>query len=329
MLPGLYAFVPLAPGAKGDEDALARVRDGAVWSELVPAGSPAPPMAFRIFTFHFDPDLDATGFVGWLHSHLARATGVGHIVVCGRSARGAADHVRGGIFDYWGCPADAAERVLAEVRSLIEQGRRPRRAHVGPRGACLLCEALAGVAGLPIVAESERAVAVLNAVEPQARGHCVFFPRRHAPRWHDLDDGELAEIATLLKRVAVALGVEDYNLLGNNGARSWPDGRPRPCPSGAQTRRRDRARGGRRAGLRGSDRRRRRVAAPARLTHPGVSGEPRAAGRLSDPARRRRRSRRVPPAPVFPSPDAATSAVLLRVRHVVLREWMMHGGLCT
>jgi hypothetical protein len=30
---------------------------------------------------------DATGFVGWLHAHLARATGAGHIVVCGASAR--------------------------------------------------------------------------------------------------------------------------------------------------------------------------------------------------------------------------------------------------
>jgi len=220
VLPEPYAFVPLALGAKGRDDALARVRDGSVWSELVPVGVPAPPMAFQIFSFHFDPAFDATGFVGWLHSHLARATGVGHIVVCGRSTRGAPDHVRGGIFDYWGCPADAADRVLGEVRALIERGRRPRRAHVGPGGGCLLCEALGGVAGLPLVAEGRRAVAVLSGIEPRARGHCVVFPRRHATRWHDLDDGELAEIATLVKRLALALGVEDYNLLGNNGARA-------------------------------------------------------------------------------------------------------------
>src|SRR5438132_23793 len=85
-------------------------------------------MAFRVFSFPFDPAFDATGFVGWLHSHLARSTDTGHIVVCGRSARGATDHVRGGIFDYWGCPAPAADRVIAEVRALIERGRRPRAA---------------------------------------------------------------------------------------------------------------------------------------------------------------------------------------------------------
>jgi hypothetical protein len=59
-----------------------------------------------------------------LHARLARATGAGHIVVCGRSARAGADRVRGGIFDYWGAPAAAAERVLAEVEMLRQRGRR-------------------------------------------------------------------------------------------------------------------------------------------------------------------------------------------------------------
>ena len=75
------------------DEALACVRDDDVWSELVPVGEPAPPMTFRIYAFHFDPAYDATGFVGWLHAHLARATGAGHIVVCGRSAGAGADHV--------------------------------------------------------------------------------------------------------------------------------------------------------------------------------------------------------------------------------------------
>src|SRR5256885_1040511 len=75
VLPGLYAFRPLAAGGKPRDDSLACVRDGAAWSELAPVGDLAAPMAFRVFAFHFDPAYDATGFVGWLHSHLARATG--------------------------------------------------------------------------------------------------------------------------------------------------------------------------------------------------------------------------------------------------------------
>src|SRR5262245_1621605 len=95
VLPELYAFIPI-PGGPGKvrDDAIACVRDGTGWGELVPADEPAPAMVFKIFAFHFHPDDDATGFVGWLHSHLARTTGAGHIVVCGRSLRGGG-HTRG------------------------------------------------------------------------------------------------------------------------------------------------------------------------------------------------------------------------------------------
>ena len=128
VLPRVYVFDPLSHGpARVSPEALACVRDGEQWSELVPVtDGRRPAEQFTIFSFHFDPKLDATGFVGWLHSHLARATGVGHIVICGRDRRSGPtlDHTRGGIFDYWGCPGDRAQAVIAEVRALIDRGHK-------------------------------------------------------------------------------------------------------------------------------------------------------------------------------------------------------------
>jgi len=220
VLPGPYVFQRLATGDKPRDDALACVRDGVTWSQLVPVDGATDGMVFRIFAFHFDPHYDATGFVGWLHAHLARTTGVGHIVVCGASARSAGSHTRGGIFDYWGCPAEDADRVLAEIERLRERGRRPQRAHVGPRGGCLLCEALEGIAGFPIVAAGRHVVGVLNEAGAASRGHCVFFPRRHVPRLDELEDAELGEMLALIARVARALDVAQYNVLSNNGMRA-------------------------------------------------------------------------------------------------------------
>jgi hypothetical protein len=128
VVPRVYVFEPLRYGPQRvSPEALACVRDGEQWSAPAPAtDARRQPGQFTIFSFHFNPKFDATGFVGWLHSHLARTTGVGHIVICGRDQRSglALDHIRGGIFDYWGCPADQAEAVIAEVRALIDRGHR-------------------------------------------------------------------------------------------------------------------------------------------------------------------------------------------------------------
>ena len=63
VLPELYAFGPLTEGVTPRKDALACVRDGGAWTQLVPVDDGATPMAFRIFSFHFDLASDATGFV--------------------------------------------------------------------------------------------------------------------------------------------------------------------------------------------------------------------------------------------------------------------------
>lgn len=97
------------------DDAVAIVRDADRWSQLIPVGpADAPPERFRLWTFHFPVDLDNSGFVGWLATHIKRATGSGVFVVCGQNS--------GRIYDHWGCPESVADRVLETVRGLAARG---------------------------------------------------------------------------------------------------------------------------------------------------------------------------------------------------------------
>lgn len=114
VFPGEFAFVerPVSsfPGELV-EQSLALVRDDEVWSALVPSAEPDAER-FVVFSFHFLPGQDNSGFVGWLASSLKRTLGTGVFVVCGQNSG------RGGIFDYWGAPAALREEVLAAVARL-------------------------------------------------------------------------------------------------------------------------------------------------------------------------------------------------------------------
>jgi len=117
LLPEAYAFVEVEVEhfpAELVSTALAFVRDENVWSALVPATSPSQEQ-FMIFSFHFPPGLDNSGFVGWLASHLKLALGTGVMVVCGQNSE------RGGIFDYWGAPLSMAVKVKEELDRLRQR----------------------------------------------------------------------------------------------------------------------------------------------------------------------------------------------------------------
>lgn len=124
ILPGFYVFEAMPGGlAEARADALACVRDSDLWSQLVPEPHPrATQQPFKVLKFRFSPEFDATGFVGWRHTHLFQTTGAPNIVVCGKDRRndGELGHGRGNI--YWGCPARYADAAIAEVRSLIARG---------------------------------------------------------------------------------------------------------------------------------------------------------------------------------------------------------------
>ncbi len=116
VLPGAYAFVECsADAARGSfrKDALAFVRDGEVWSQLVPAED-AEAERFRVLSFHFPANIDNSGFVGWFATLLKNRFGTGVFVVCGYNAGD------GGIFDYWGVPFAVGDDVVEAVRTLVE-----------------------------------------------------------------------------------------------------------------------------------------------------------------------------------------------------------------
>jgi hypothetical protein len=118
---GTYAFEEFAAkdfAKRANRRALALIRDGAKWSQLVPCPS-AHADALTVFQFHFSRTYNTTGFVGWLATRLRRRCGTGAIVICGQNRR------RGGIFDYWAVRASVGDAVVREIKAL--RGRRRSR----------------------------------------------------------------------------------------------------------------------------------------------------------------------------------------------------------
>ncbi|RKS10079.1 hypothetical protein DFP74_5831 [Nocardiopsis sp. Huas11] len=111
-LPGHWCFRRLT-GAP-PPDALATVRDADGWCALTPAeGEVAEPFGLTLSTF--PPGIDNSGYIGWVSTTLKERTGSGVFVVCGDNPR------RGGVFDYLGYPAEAADAV----RGVLDDLRRP------------------------------------------------------------------------------------------------------------------------------------------------------------------------------------------------------------
>ncbi len=92
-------------------NALALIRDGDRWSQLIPAdASAAEPLT--LWSIHFQAGIDNSGFVGWLATLIKQHTGSGVAVICGQNTE------RGGIFDYWCAPSLAALAIHALFKEL-------------------------------------------------------------------------------------------------------------------------------------------------------------------------------------------------------------------
>ncbi|GAA0956438.1 hypothetical protein GCM10009558_074520 [Virgisporangium aurantiacum] len=111
-LPGAWCFRRIAGAPSAD--AIATVRDVDGWCALVPAARDSGER-FGLTMSTFAPDVDNSGYVGWLATVIKQRLGSGVFVVCGDNPG------RGGIFDYLGYPLELA----AAVHALIDELRRP------------------------------------------------------------------------------------------------------------------------------------------------------------------------------------------------------------
>jgi len=111
-LDGAWCFRRIDGGLP--EHALATVRDADGWCALMPAADDALER-FGITLTTFAPEIENSGFVGWLATTIKHRLGSGVFVICGDNPS------RGGIFDYLGYPLEIAEAV----RALIDELRGP------------------------------------------------------------------------------------------------------------------------------------------------------------------------------------------------------------
>ncbi len=118
-----YAWAKLGKSPQLPADALAAVRDGAAWYALTPV-APDAAGAYRVLAFHFAEGSNASGFVAWLAARMKQEAGTGAMVVCGFDARAtpALWQTSLGLFDYWGCPWDRGDDVVALVQRLRREG---------------------------------------------------------------------------------------------------------------------------------------------------------------------------------------------------------------
>jgi len=93
---------------KFNRNALALIRDGSRWSQLVNVEQGS----FSVFSIHFNGVDNVNGFVGWFASFLKEKLDVGLIVFVGCNS------LKKGVYDYYGVPIDRIVDVEREMKLL-------------------------------------------------------------------------------------------------------------------------------------------------------------------------------------------------------------------
>jgi histidine triad (HIT) family protein len=85
---------------------------------------------------------------------------------------------------------------------------------------CLFCKIVKGEIPSKKIYENHGALAFLD-ISPLSDGHVLVVPKKHFVQAHEMDAASWEAVADALnqvsKRLTDCLGVEDYNILQNNG----------------------------------------------------------------------------------------------------------------
>jgi len=81
---------------------------------------------------------------------------------------------------------------------------------------CIFCKIIKGDIPSFKLVETETTYSFLD-IGPLAKGHALIIPKYHAEKLHEVPDEYFADTLPIAKKIATALGVQDYNILQNNG----------------------------------------------------------------------------------------------------------------
>jgi hypothetical protein len=125
VMPEEYGWLPMDSGNAPSPVAIACVRDGSVWNQLLPVSTMHPGPRMCVVSFHFPADISGAGFIAWLATWLKREADTGVVVIGGKDGNPSEGLDRGsfGVFDYWCCDAANRSRFVDAIERLMAQGR--------------------------------------------------------------------------------------------------------------------------------------------------------------------------------------------------------------
>ena len=89
---------------------------------------------------------------------------------------------------------------------------------------CIFCKIVAGDLPAEVVDQDDHTVSFMD-INPWTRGHALVIPRNHSRNLYEIDEEELAHVASAAKRLALRmrerLGCDGVNLLNSSETAAW------------------------------------------------------------------------------------------------------------